>query len=410
MQPKNIQAFLTLFEWGVMLTFVIESTVIAESQGGLFTCGVSALTLLILGLMTTVVRSRAVLVTCALVLIVASFTATAIFFGGSILLLVTPILGIIYMRRLIKFQDRDDYSRMIVSRFYFESFVIPLLIVVIELFISHVNAEAVFFVHPYEETFIQYVPPYVFGIGVIAYVGLRIISLTVLERLENGRSLFNKQSFVFTVFVMALYSLIGIALSFTRDDVQYTHFIDRKVIDNRQGKTMTITGGITQKEFHLNFTLHWWEILLALIAIIGVFAYLNRKKKIGKILLDQKDNDDLIEIKRERVSRSPRIGSLFSRTNSHVRRRYQEMLRFMDKRGFPARPPETVREYSERLEGRYTTTNSDGFEQGMKLLKGAYEETRYTPDEVESDALKQQAERGLKLLKNALDKSVSPKK
>jgi len=383
-------------------------------MNGVFTCVANALTLLAIGLLTMIIRSRAIMAVSAAVLVGVSVFTTYFLFENWLLLIAAPILSLIYLRRLMKFQDSDTYSRDIKNLLYIESFVIPIYIFLIELVVPFINYDwSQYGTLHTPTTFVQYVPSFIFGIGVITYGGMRVVSLSILGRLENGQIFFDKRSSVRIVTLVTVYSVIGIIVSFLGGDDHHSAPIYIPPLNMERsgghliGHNTNPKTPIVHKPVNGD-ALHWAIILLAFVTISGVVIYikLNRKKTNEKILVHPNDNEELIGTRRERLSKTQRRGALFIRTNSLVRRRYQEMLRLMDNRGFPTRISETVREYSERLEGQDFKTNADTFDQGVQLLKGAYEETRYTPDKVESDALKRQAELGLKLLKSSLEKNV----
>ncbi|WP_274364295.1 DUF4129 domain-containing protein [Paenibacillus thermotolerans] len=140
----------------------------------------------------------------------------------------------------------------------------------------------------------------------------------------------------------------------------------------------------------------WAIALLAALAAVMAFVHRKRNRRAEPIRSAAQ-----VRISRSKWSENSSLS--YVRTDSAVRRLYQQMLRWYEKKGHPILPSETAKEYAARLraEGRVSAASGDE----MRALSDCYERVRYGGDgvkeghELEPEPLKLRAQQALERIR-----------
>jgi len=402
--------FSSVVEWCIFVALLIEFSALAVSQEDVLTCVAVAFSLAIAGIVTLLVANtgkfqRAWYAGGGVVAI--TMIGTASYVGGSAFLLGFPVFGALLIMRIIQLQDCDDPVRVIGRWFRIESILVPVFIAVC-IWAAPSN---------------YFMPRSVLGVAAAAFIALRLFGMLTLQRVALRRGQYSPGLLPILFLVGVVIVMLGLAsvapyitnvLANLASRIAMLLFYVFNFLSGllpvlkgkpRTGPAGGGGGNINSEKYpswanHVTHQLPTWTwVVLAVAVLIGLWALFKFRARKNKITGEVKT-----ETIRKKWMKRREVPMLD--TASYVRRKYQSLLRIMERRGFAVRTDETAREYSQRLENQYPSAASEGFTKGMQLLTGAYESARYAQPDSETADVKQRADQGFQSLETAMNKKI----
>ncbi|WP_211246667.1 DUF4129 domain-containing protein [Cohnella pontilimi] len=319
--------------------------------------------------------------------------------GTSWFLIGAAVIGFIFIHRIsgILYQQ-ETMERLCRGYFLMESIVIPFLTVP-----SFHTASAR-----------DIVSPVLIPLAAISCFGIRLFVLLLVQRTLRGTWHFRIRNTLLPAGLILAVLLVMAAWPFVATGPLYLIVPLMKWLDplivwmqsvfskvqpqqpNEAGPNQEAIERV-QWDYHAPNIPDWAFLLAVMLAVVAVWYVFNNNNRV-QAAARQTTFQPEVQIKRMRWSANPSLQ--FLSTTAPIRQIYQQMLRWLETKGWPITPGETPREYAQRVESQQLTGH-EATREVWEITK-CYEHSRYGAETqtVEDDPTVLKAREALERMKS----------